>query len=95
MLIQVVHLEAQPEQLETFLAEATANLQASRQEEGVLQFDLLQQNDFPTRFLLYEVYRDEAALEAHRQTAHFQRWLAKGVPLLAGERVRVLYHPAA
>lgn len=91
MLIQVVYLEVQPEKREAFLAEARANVQASRAETGVMQFDLLQQNDDPTRFMLYEVYRDEAALEAHRHTPHFQRWAEQGVPLLTGERVRVLY----
>lgn len=91
--VQVVYLEAQPERLEEFLREALDNAQASRAEEGVLQFDLLQQADSPTRFLLYEVYRDKAALEAHRATPHFARWVSHGVPLLTGERVRVLYRP--
>jgi autoinducer 2-degrading protein len=95
MLIQVVYLEVQPEKLEAFLAEARANVQASRAEAGVIQFDLLQQNDAPTRFMLYEVYRDEAALETHRHTPHFQRWVERGVPLLTGERVRVLYREVA
>ena len=92
MLIQVVYLEVQPEKLEAFLAEARANAQASRAETGVIQFDLLQQSDSPLRFMLYEAYRDESALEAHRHTPHFQRWVEKGIPLLTGERVRVLYH---
>lgn len=91
MLVQVVYLEIQPEKQDAFLAEARANVQASRAETGVIQFDLLQQNDNPTRFMLYEVYQDEAALEAHRHTPHFQRWAEKGVPLLASDRVRVMY----
>lgn len=90
-LAQIVHLEAQPDKLDEFLAEATANARASRQEPGVIQFDLLQQIESPTKFLLYEIYASTAALEAHRQTPHFARWLERGVPLLAGERVRVLY----
>lgn len=90
-IAQIVHLEVRPEKLEEFLAEAAANVRASRQEPGVIQFDLLQQAEAPARFMLYEVYTDPAALEAHRQTPHFSRWLERGVPLLAGERVRVLY----
>lgn len=95
MLVQVVYLEVQPEKREAFLAEARANIQASRAETGVIQFDLLQQNNDPTRFMLYEVYRDESALEAHRHTSHFQRWAERGAPLLKGERVRVLYREVA
>lgn len=92
MLVQVVHLEVQPEHKEAFLVEVLANAQASRGEAGVIQFDVLQQNGDPARFLLYEVYQDEAALEAHHHTPHFQRWVEKGAPLLTGERVRMLYH---
>lgn len=91
MLIQVVHLEIQPDKLETFLTEASINVRASRQETGVIQFDLIQQTDSPMRFMLYEIYQDESALEAHRHTPHFERWVEKGVPLLMGERVRALY----
>jgi autoinducer 2-degrading protein len=91
MLVQVVHLEVQPDNLKAFLAEADVNVQASRGEPGVIQFDLLQQVDSQTRFLLYEVYQDESALEGHRHTLHFKRWVELGVPLLTGERGRILY----
>lgn len=90
-IIQTVHLDVQPDKLEEFLAEALTTVQASRTEPGVEQFDLLQQTEAPQRFLLYEVYRDMPALEAHRNTPHFQRWVEKGVPLLVGNRIRVLY----
>ncbi|MCS6993694.1 MAG: antibiotic biosynthesis monooxygenase [Anaerolineales bacterium] len=91
MYVQVVYLEVQPELLDTFLTEVTANVLESRKEPGVERFDLLQQADTPHRFMLYEVYRTESDLESHRQTAHFRRWLENGVPTLTGERVRVLY----
>ncbi|MEJ5223846.1 MAG: putative quinol monooxygenase [Anaerolineales bacterium] len=92
-LAQIVHLDVQPDKLAEFLSEAAANARASRLEPGVLQFDLLQHAEMPTKFMLYEIYTDAAALEAHRATPHFARWLERGVPLLTGERVRVLYHP--
>jgi len=92
MFVQVVYLEVQPELLDTFLAEATANAVESRKEPGVDRFDLLQQADNPQRFMLYEVYHAESDLEAHRQTPHFQRWREKGAPTLRGERVRVIYN---
>jgi autoinducer 2-degrading protein len=94
MLIQVVYLEVTPENRESFLRQALENVESSRREAGVVQFDLLEQQDTPNKFMLYEVYRAASDLEAHRQTAHFQDWLKTGVPLLTGERVRVLYRPA-
>jgi autoinducer 2-degrading protein len=92
-IVQIVHLEVQPDKLEEFLAEALLNAQASRAEAGVLQFDLLARLESPQRYMFYEVYRDMPSLEAHRSTPHFKRWLEKGVPLLVGDRLRVLYSP--
>jgi autoinducer 2-degrading protein len=91
MLVQVVYLEVSPDKMDAFLAEATANVHASRQEPGVERFDLLQQADSSHKFMLYEVYTGPEALEAHRGTPHFKHWVEFGVPLLVGERVRVMY----
>jgi (4S)-4-hydroxy-5-phosphonooxypentane-2,3-dione isomerase len=91
MIAQVVTLQIQPDKLDIFLAEIMSNVRASREEPGVAQFELLQQADDAFRFMLYEVYLDENALEAHRQTTHFKHWVEFGVPLLAGERKRTIY----
>ncbi|GAB4399531.1 MAG: hypothetical protein OHK0031_18740 [Anaerolineales bacterium] len=93
MLIQVVSLQVSPENRARFLQIALENVSASRAEPGVLQFDLLEQEDAPNHFLLYEVYRSQADLEAHRLTPHFELWAKDGVPLLIGGRVRTIYHP--
>ena len=47
----------------------------------------------PHHFLLYEVYRDAEALEAHRATPHFQKWAAAVEPWLAAPRTRVRAQP--
>lgn len=91
MYCLTVYLEVKPENIETFKVEAAINARASNQEPNCLRFDFLQQADQPTRFMLYEVYRSEEAFKAHQQTEHFKRWVEKGVPLLVGDRVRVVY----
>jgi (4S)-4-hydroxy-5-phosphonooxypentane-2,3-dione isomerase len=91
MIVQVVYLEVQPDKLTAFLEEATYNARESLRERGVTQFDLLQQYNTPMKFVLYEVFRNNEALEAHRLTPHYKRWVEVGVPMLIGERVRVLY----
>jgi len=83
MLILSVNLTIKPENVETFLAQALQNAADSRQEPGCRQFDVLVDPKDRTRVLLYEIYDDEAAFEAHQQTAHFKSYLADGVPLLA------------
>lgn len=91
MFVLVVYLEVQPENLEAFKAEAAINARDSKAEPNCLRFDFLQQRDVPTKFMLYEVYRSEEAFKAHQETEHFKRWVEKGVPLLIGDRVRVVY----
>ena len=91
MYIQIISMEVQAGKGEALLAEARANARASRQEAGVIQFDVLQQIDDRNKFVLYEVYRSAEDAETHRQTSHFKRWLEAGVPLLKGERTRQSY----
>jgi len=74
MFIYVVHISVKPEFVEQFKTETLANAQGTVNEPHNERFDVLQQSDDLTKFMLYEVYADESALEAHRQTAHYARW---------------------
>jgi quinol monooxygenase YgiN len=58
----------------------------------VVRFDFVQQSDDPTRYMLLEVYRDEAALASHRETPHYLAWAAKAPDMLAEPRTRQFYH---
>ncbi|HEY7062066.1 MAG TPA: putative quinol monooxygenase [Chloroflexota bacterium] len=75
MLGLVVSLRVKPEARERFLAGIKENAASSvRDEPGCLRFDVLEDQADPNHFLLYEIYRDDAAFEAHRQAPHFARW---------------------
>ena len=74
MFIYFVDIKVRPENLEEFKAATVKNARNTVNEPGNLRFDVLQQADDATRFALYEVYTDEAALEAHRQTVHYAEW---------------------
>jgi (4S)-4-hydroxy-5-phosphonooxypentane-2,3-dione isomerase len=91
MVAVVVHLQVNPDSLDQFVAETKANARKSRQESGIVRFDLIQQVDDPSRFVLYEVYRDEKAIEAHRATAHYAKWRDAVPAFLATERTRTIY----
>ncbi|MHA1108555.1 MAG: putative quinol monooxygenase [Alphaproteobacteria bacterium] len=70
--VLIVEMEVRPDSVERFTEIITRNAQASvRDEPGCSQFDVLHTPDNPTRFVLYEVYDDEDAFEAHRATPHF------------------------
>jgi (4S)-4-hydroxy-5-phosphonooxypentane-2,3-dione isomerase len=74
MLVVHVHVRVRPADLEAFLAETRRNAAASLEEPGVRRFDVLQDEGDPGHVLLTEVYVDQAAADAHKQTAHYARW---------------------
>ena len=84
MFALVVPLKVKPEMHEKFLAAALEDSTCSvRDEPGCLRFDVLQDNSDPNRFFFYEVYVDEAAVEAHRAAPHYARWRAAAAEVLA------------
>lgn len=74
MLIVHVHVQVKPECVEAFKAASLDNARLSVQEPGIARFDVVQQADDPTRFVLVEVYRTDAAPAAHKETAHYAKW---------------------
>jgi autoinducer 2-degrading protein len=74
LLVVQVDISVLPGQLEAFVAATEENAAASRQEPGVLRFDLLTDRADPDHLVLSEVYRDEAAAAAHKDTPHYQQW---------------------
>ena len=74
MLVVHVHVHVTPDDVETFLVETRRNAGASLQEPGVRRFDVLQDEGDPAHVVLTEVYLDQAAADAHKQTPHYARW---------------------
>lgn len=60
--------------------------EASRQEPGCLMFQAHRHKTEPRRFFIYEQYKDDAALEAHRATPHFLQYVKKDLPKV-GDRI--------
>ena len=91
MLILIVNIHIKADRIEAFREATVENAQNSLQEPGIARFDILQQADDPSRFVLYEVYRDSAATVAHKETAHYHAWLAKVDDMFAEPRTRAFY----
>ena len=60
-----------------------------RDEPGVLQFHILTDADTPTRFYYFEIFRDEAAAQAHWETENFTTWWTTVEDMLDGEVQRI------
>jgi quinol monooxygenase YgiN len=86
MFIVHVHVRVKGDSIEMFRAATIENAQQSIQEPGIARFDVVQQMDDPTRFVLVEVYRDEAAAAAHKETAHYQAWRDAVAPMMTEPR---------
>jgi quinol monooxygenase YgiN len=91
MYVALVHVHVVPDGLEAFAAASRRNAEHSRLEPGVARFDVLRQQDDPTRFVLVEVYRSPDAAAAHKQTAHYAAWRDAVAPLMAEPRRGVLF----
>jgi (4S)-4-hydroxy-5-phosphonooxypentane-2,3-dione isomerase len=91
MLIVHVHVRVKPEVLEPFRQATLANARESLKEPGIARFDVVQQQDDPTRFVLVEVYRTPQAPAAHKETAHYQLWRDTVAPMMAEPRSSIKY----
>ncbi|MEI6083510.1 MAG: putative quinol monooxygenase [Verrucomicrobiota bacterium] len=74
MLIVHVHVHVKPDCVEAFKRATIENATASVKEPGITRFDIVQQQDDPTRFVLVEVYRTADAPAQHKATAHYAKW---------------------
>jgi quinol monooxygenase YgiN len=86
MLIVHVHAHVKPEFIEPFKQATVENARQSLREPGVAAFDILQQLDDPSRFVLVEIYRTPAAPAAHKETAHYQKWRDTVAPMMCEPR---------
>jgi autoinducer 2-degrading protein len=91
MLVVHVHVHVHEGSVEAFKAATLANAKASVKEPGIARFDVIQQQDDPTRFILVEVYRTAEAPAAHKQTPHYAVWRDAVADMMATPRTSVRY----
>lgn len=91
MFIVQVQVHVKPECIESFRQATLANASNSVNEPGIARFDVLQQQDDPTRFLLIEVYRTPQDPALHKETVHYARWRDSVADMMAEPRSSVKY----
>ena len=91
MFIVHVHVHVKPEFIDAFCEATLENAQNSVQEPGIARFDVTQQLDAPTRFVLVEVYRTTEDPARHKETAHYQKWRDTVAEMMAEPRHSVKY----
>ena len=91
MFIVHVFVHIKPDQVEAFMAATLQNARKSMQEPGIARFDVIQQQDDSTRFVLVEVYRTSDDPARHKETAHYQKWRDTVADMMAEPRTSVKY----
>jgi|SRR4051794_6756177 autoinducer 2-degrading protein len=91
MLIVHVHVHVKPESIEAFREASVENARNSVREPGIARFDVLQQSDNPSRFVLTEVYRTPEAPAQHKTTAHYLAWRDTVASMMAEPRTSVQF----
>lgn len=94
MLTVLVYVHVKADCVDAFRTASLANASASRQEPGIAQFDVLQQHDDPTRFVLIESYRTPDAPAKHKETAHYATWRDTVAGMMAEPRTSTKYEQA-
>ncbi|MBM6402153.1 putative quinol monooxygenase [Phycicoccus sonneratiae] len=97
MHVVLVTLDVRPERIEEFLTAIRTNARASlRDEPGCLRFDVHRVVGDPTKFVLYEIYRDEHAFtHEHRAAPHYAAWRAAATRcVIDGGHVNTYLAPA-
>ncbi|MCH8745717.1 MAG: antibiotic biosynthesis monooxygenase [Chloroflexi bacterium] len=94
MIALIVTINIKPGFKEQFMASMMGDARGSNNDEpGCLRFDVLQDSEEENRIHLYEVYRDDAAVEAHRAAPHFTKWREECKDWFDGEIIRRLAAP--
>ena len=89
MLVVHVHIRVKPECIEAFRQATLENARQSLQEPGIARFDVFQQGDEPSRFILVEAYRTPDAPAQHKTTAHYATWRDAVAAMMAEPRTSV------
>ena len=92
MLIIHVHVHVKTDCVEAFRKATIENARNSVKEPGCARFDVVQQADDPTRFVLVEAYRSAGANAAHKETAHYKLWRDAVALMMAEGRSSVKYN---
>jgi autoinducer 2-degrading protein len=92
MYVVCVQVKVKPEFIDEFIRATQENHEGTRKMEAAnVRWDLLQAEDDPTKFFIYEVYRTKEDFPKHQQTEHYLKWKAAVADWMAEPRVGTRY----
>lgn len=91
MFIVHVFVHVHRQDVEAFKDASIENARNSIREPGVARFDVIQQQDDPTRFVLVEVYRTADDPLRHKETQHYEKWRDTVADMMAEPRTSMKF----
>ncbi len=91
MFIVHVFVHVKSDRIEDFKSASIENARNSIEEPGIARFDVIQQQDDPSRFVLVEVYRTADDPARHKETPHYQKWRDSVEEMMMAPRQSVKY----
>ena len=91
MFVQFVHIRIKPEQIGEFLDVFRVNFEGTSREPGNVRFDVLQDPNDDTHFVIYEIFESEASVDDHRKTPHYKTTATKLEAMMQGPRTKDFY----
>ena len=91
MFIVHVFVHVKSDKVEEFKSASMENASNSVKEPGIARFDVIQQQDDPSRFVLVEVYRTADDPARHKETQHYQKWRDTVEDMMAEPRRAIKY----
>lgn len=85
----LVYVHVHSENIEQFIDETKKNAQQSRDEPGVIRFDVFQEKTDQTKFLLIEIYQTPEDQALHKETSHYIEWRDNVAQMMAEPRTGV------
>jgi len=92
MFIVHVLVDVKAECIDSFITATVENARNSLKEPGIARFDVVQQHDDPTKFVLVEVYRTANDPARHKETAHYIKWRDTVADMMASPRMGIKYN---
>lgn len=87
----IVYISVKPDRIDEFIKSTLENVKHSQEEPGIINFNFLQNEDEPTKFILIEQYKDKNASVMHKETRHYRLWRDEVVDMMAEPRQGVWY----
>ncbi|MDR3765194.1 MAG: putative quinol monooxygenase [Acidobacteriota bacterium] len=95
MIALLVHMTVKPGTEAECKELLKAVSEETRKEPGCIQYAAHQSQENPLHFLFYETYRDQSALDVHRLSPHYLRYVTSGIDHLVATRTKELFTPVS